>query len=239
MKTQQTIVFNETEAAPSTIHINGKCNYREEGEMRVVFANGIPLFSYAKADKAADHYSMIHLVQSGLANQQEVASAFACSRLTILRSRKKFDQGGVAALIPKKTGPREGSKINGAKSRQIIVLKKKGLTNVAIASRLGLKEDAVRKALKRIGWSQPRAAEEMALPLEQGTSGSVFSQQSESEQGACETEQRDLSSLLPTAEVHESEEVSSGDEATASFDSDPSNRVIDRAFARLGPTLSR
>ena len=29
--------------------------------MRVVFANGIPLFHYAKADKAADHFAMIHL----------------------------------------------------------------------------------------------------------------------------------------------------------------------------------
>ena len=97
MKALQTILPTETEAAPSTIHINGRCNYREEGKMRVVFANGIPLFHYAKADKAADHFAMIHLVESGLANQQEIASAFDCSRLTVLRAKKKFDQGGAAA----------------------------------------------------------------------------------------------------------------------------------------------
>jgi hypothetical protein len=131
MKAQQTILLNETEAALSTIHINGRCNYREEGEMRVVFANGIPLFHYARADKAADHYAMIYLVESGLASQQEVASGFGCSRLTVLRSRKKFEQGGVSALVPKKTGPRDGSKITKAKFRRIVVLKKKGLSNVA------------------------------------------------------------------------------------------------------------
>lgn len=235
METQQKIILNETEAAPSTIHINGKCNYREEGEMRVVFANGIPLFHYAKADKAADHYAMIHLVESGLANQEEVASAFACSRLTILRSRKKFDQGGVAALVPQKTGPREGSKINGAKSRRIIILKEKGLTNVAIASRLGVKEDAVRKALKRMGWAQAKVAQELALPLEQGPCLIALSQQSVNEQRVCEPpEGADKPSLLTTEGVPKREEEASGDEAIGSYDTDPSNRAIDRAFARLG-----
>ena len=133
--------------------------------MRVVFANGIPLFHYAKADKAADHYAMVHLVETGLASQQEVSAAFECSRLTVLRAKKKFDEGGVAARVPKKTGPRDGSKINKAKARQILVLKNRGLTNVAVAAKLGLKEDAVRKALKRMGW-QAKAAQELALPLE-------------------------------------------------------------------------
>jgi transposase len=230
MKAQQTILLNEREAAPSTtMHINGRCNYREEGEMRVVFANGIPVFHYAKADKAADQFAMIHLVESGLASQEEVSSAFDCSRLTVLRARKKFDQGGVAALVPRKTGPRDGSKINRAKSRQIIVLKKKGLSNVAVASRLGLKEDAVRKALKRMGWSQPKVGQAMALPLEQGPSEIVVSQQSVSDEVVCETKDAGVSSLLSTAKAGESTE-----EVIGSYDIDPSNRAIDRAFARLG-----
>ena len=234
MKAQQTILLNETEAAPSTIHVNGRCNYREEGEMRVVFANGIPLFHYAKADKAADQYAMVHLAESGLASQQEVASAFGCSRLTVLRAKKKFDQGGLSALVVQKTGPRSGSKIDGAKARRILVLKKKGLTNVAIASRLGLKEDAVRKALKRMGWSGPKAAEEMTLPLEPGPSEIALSQQSVSEQMVCAPEEQEESPILTRAEENESEEESIEDEAVVSYDTDPSNRVIDRAFARLG-----
>lgn len=234
MKAQQTILLNEAEAAPSTIHVNGRCNYREEGEMRVVFANGIPLFHYAKADKAADQYAMVHLAESGLASQQEVASAFGCSRLTVLRAKKKFDQGGLPALVVQKTGPRSGSKIDGAKARRILVLKQKGLTHVAIASRLGLKEDAVRKALKRMGWSQPKAAEEMALPLEPGPSETEVSKPGVSEQVVCEPEQQDESAILTKAEECESEEAALEDEAVVSYDTDPSNRAIDRAFARLG-----
>jgi len=236
MKAQQTILLIEAEGTPSTIHINGRCNYREEGEMRVIFANGIPLFHYAKGDKAADHFAMIHLVESGLGSQGEVASAFGCSRLTIFRSRKKFEEGGVAALVPRKTGPRDGSKIDRAKSRRIVVLKEKGLSNVAIAWRLGLKEDAVRKALKRMGWTKSRDAEQKTLSLEQRPAEAELSQGSISDQMICEVEGSDAASLLRTAEgeANESEEEGLEGEAIESFDTDPSNRAIDRAFARLG-----
>jgi transposase len=227
MQTQQAILLSATEATASTIHINGKCNYREEGEMKVVFANGIPLFHYAKADKAADHYAMVHLVETGLASQQEVSAAFECSRLTVLRAKKKFDEGGVAALVPKKTGPRDGSKINKAKARQILVLKNRGLSNVAVGVKLGLKEDAVRKALKRMGW-QAKAAQQVALPVEPESScptEAVLEQDSRGVQAACAVEDPDISPPTDTAEA---------EEAIESYDIDPSNRAIDRACARLG-----
>ena len=99
MKTQQSLPLKHAEATPCTIHINGRCNYREEGELRVIFANGIPLFHYALGDKAANQYAMIHLVESGLANQQEVAAAFNCSRLTIFRSTlRKSPQNALPVL---------------------------------------------------------------------------------------------------------------------------------------------
>jgi transposase len=203
--------------------------------MRVIFANGIPFLHYAEADKAADHYAMIHLVESGLARQQEVAAAFGCSRLTIFRSEKKFDEGGIAALVPKKRGPKEGSKINKAKSRRILALKEQGLTHGAVGSRLGLKEDAVRKALKRMGWSRPKVTEEMTLPLEQGFSPIELPQPLTQEQGGSEvgqTEERPLM-VQTESEVYENEK-GFDEEAIGSYDIDPSNRAVDRAFARIG-----
>ena len=234
MKTQQSLPLKHAEAAPSTIHISSKCNYREEGELRVIFANGIPLFHYALGDKAANQYAMIHLVESGLANQQEVAAAFNCSRLTIFRSKKRFEKGGMAALIPKKTGPKDGSKIDKAKARRILSLKEKGLTNVAIASRLGLKEDAVRKALKRMGWIKPKVAEEMPLPFEQEAEEIDLADLSPGEQIDSDIKETDETRILTTEVVlHESEQDLLEDEPI-SYDSDPSNRVTDRILARLG-----
>jgi len=237
MKTQQLLSLKQTEASPCSVHISGKCNYREEGDIRVIFANGIPLLHYARADKAANQYAMIHLVESGLASQQEVAEAFNCSRLTIFRANKKYEEGGMPALVPKKAGPKDGSKINKAKARSILSLKEKGLTHVAIASRLGLKADAVRKALKRMGWCKPKVAEEMTLGLEQTPIKMEFPQQSVNDQVMCEAQESDdVVSLLTEAkaQANESEGEAFEDEANKSYDTDPANRAIDRAFARLG-----
>ena len=234
MKTQQSLPLKQAEASPCTIHINGRCNYREEGELRVIFANGIPLFHYALADRAASQYAMIHLVESGLASQQEVAAAFNYSRLTIFRSKKRFEKGGMAALIAKKTGPKDGSKIDKAKARRILSLKEKGLTNVAIASRLGLKEDAVRKALKRLGWSKPKVAKEVPLPFEQEAEEIDLAELSPGEQIDSQIKETDENPILKTeAVVHESEQDILEDDPV-SYDFDPSNRVTDRILARLG-----
>jgi len=234
MKTQQPLPLKQAEASPCTIHINGRCNYRDEGELRVVFANGIPLFHYALADKAANQYAMIHLVESGLASQQEVSAAFNYTRLTIFRSKRRFEKGGMAALIPKKTGPKDGSKIDNAKARRILSLKEKGLTNVAIAARLGLKEDAVRKALKRMGWSKPKVAEEMPLPFEQEAEENGLAELSPGEQIDSQIKETDETPILATeAVVHESVKDILED-VPISYDSDPSNRITDRILARLG-----
>ena len=234
MKTQQLLLIKQAEALPSSVHISGKCNYREEGDLRVIFANGIPLLQYARADKAANQYAMIHLVESGLASQQEVAEAFDCSRLTIFRAKNKYEEGGIAALVPKKTGPKDGSKINKAKARRILALKEKGLTHVAIASRLGLKEDAVRKALKRMGWSKPKITEETNLPFDKNSNKIGPAEGSPSEQPIPEVGKVDETSILATdIEVRDAAK-DIADSEQLSYDLDPSNRATDRALARIG-----
>jgi len=232
MKSQQKLIIEPIQSGASTIHINGKCNYREEGELRVIFANGIPLLHYARDDKAAAQYAMIHLVETGLANQQEVAKAFNCSRLTIFRAKNKYNEGGMVGLVPKKRGPKDGSKVNQAKTRRIIALKEQGLTNAAIGGRLGLKEDTVRKALKRMGWSPPQIAKQLDLAVR--------------EQKPCAVDPVDASlrdpislqtneSALVETDVARYESVKDLSELEqVSYDPDPSNRVVDRALARLG-----
>jgi transposase len=233
METPNSLPLKQVEVPAYTIHISGKCNFRDEGDMRVIFANGIPLSHYGRADKAAEHYAMIHLVESGLANRQEVAAAFGCSRLTIFRAKRKYDEGGIAALVPKKRGPKEGSKVSKAKGRRIIALKDKGLTNTAIGSRLGLKEATVRKALKRMGWSQPKAAEQMPLPLEAGLTEVDAAEGRPGEQIL--VVQEDASEAGPISDSQAAEKTENTLEPEqVSYDPEPSDRSVDRALARLG-----
>ena len=231
MKSQQKLLPDSAEACPSTIHISGKCNYREEGDIRVIFANGIPLLHYAREDKAANQYAMIHLVETGLASQQEVAEAFNCSRLTIFRAIKKYDEGGMVALMARKRGPKDGSKINRAKARRILKLKETGLTNAAIGSRLGLKEDTVRKALKRMGWSQPKTAEQIDFVAEHKHSKIDVVDASPGEMIASEMNE---TPVIETKAEREEIVNDQSDLEQVSFDPDPSNRVVDRTLARLG-----
>jgi len=67
--------------------------------MRVIFANAIPILLYPVADTAMQRLAMIHLTESGLASRQEVAAAFGCSRLTIFRSKKHYDEWLVPGLL--------------------------------------------------------------------------------------------------------------------------------------------
>jgi len=105
METQEALPVKEAEASPSTIHISGRCNYRDEGDIRVIFANAIPLLHYTRADKAAEQYAMIHLVESGLANQEEIAAAFGCLRPTIFKGQKKTCRRRHGRLGPQKDKP--------------------------------------------------------------------------------------------------------------------------------------
>jgi hypothetical protein len=231
METQQGLRVKRAEVPASTIHISGRCNYRDEGEVRVIFANGIPLLHYGRADRAAECYAMIHLVETGLASQQQIVGAFGCSRPTIFRARKKYDEGGMAALVPKRTGPKEGRKVNKAKARRIVALKNKGLTNGAIGLRLGLKEDTVRKALKRTGWSQPKVAEQIELRLAQGPTKADPDGVRPDQHRAVEVTEKNCSETGPIAQRQASEVLDSG---PISYDPDPSDRSVDRAMARLG-----
>ncbi|MFH1076991.1 MAG: helix-turn-helix domain-containing protein [Pseudomonadota bacterium] len=231
MKSQQKLLIEPAETSPSTIHISGKCNYREEGDLRIIFANGIPLLHYAREDKTANQYAMIHLVETGLASQHEVAEAFNCCRLTISRAKNKYNEGGMVALMPKRRGPKDGSKVNKAKTRRILGLKEQGFTNVAIGSRLGLKEDTVRKALKRMGWSQPKTAEQIDLAVELKLSKIDPVDASPSELIAPEINEPPV--IETNAERHEIVKDLS-DLEQVSYDPDPSNRVVDRSLARLG-----
>ena len=259
MKTQKLLPYRSCQAS-SSVHINGVCNYRDEGDLRVIFANAIPILLYPFADTAMERLAMIHLTESGLASQQEVGAAFGCSRLTIFRSKKKYDQGGIAALVPGKRGPKSGSRVKGVVSKRILALKRQGLSHAAIGVRLGLKQDTVRKALTRMGWAQPKSdpptfpigfsettvePEETPVPdmfetctveNKKAIDITLLSEASpvEPEGKPEESTGADTPGSCPLEVEQKAEVAINSSTVEQACDQDPSNRVLDRAFARLG-----
>ena len=60
-------------AAPNSIVINPRCSVRIEADQRVVVVGGLPVHHYRAGDAVAETYAMVFLVESGFAQQTDVA----------------------------------------------------------------------------------------------------------------------------------------------------------------------
>jgi transposase len=220
-------------AAPSnTVVINARCSLRVEEDQRVIVVAGLPVHHYCADDAVAEAYAMVFLVESAFAQQTEVARAFARSERTVRRYQQRYAQGGMAAL-GRTTGWRRGRRrIRGKRLRNIERLKSDGLSNRAIAQRLGVSERAIRKL---VGPSKPLEAEQLTLTAITSTATSELPQapvpcakstaEATSHQGPA----------LAHAQADEWDNASAEDEPVPlSLDRDATDRSFDRQLAYLG-----
>ena len=133
-------------AAPSnTIVINARCVLRAEEDQRVIVVGGLAVFHYCAADAIAEAYAMVMLVESGFAQQTEVAQAFGKSERTVRRHQERYARAGMVGL-GRPEGWRPGRRrVSGKRLHLIERLKSQGLSNRTIAQRLGVSEMAIRK----------------------------------------------------------------------------------------------
>jgi len=113
---------------------------------------------------------MVSLVEQGWADQNDVARAFGCSERTVRRHQRRFEEGGLAALVGQRHGyPEVWHRVPMGGRRLVERLKSDGHSNREIARRLGISDRAVRKLLRRLGWKEPAVAAvpELALELPQ------------------------------------------------------------------------
>ena len=120
---------------------------RIEADQRVIVVAGLAVHQYRGDDAVAEAYAMVFLVESGYALQTEVARAFSRSVRSVRRCQRRCAQGGMAAL-GRAEGWRPGRRrVSSKRLRSIEVLKSQGLSNRAIAHRLGVSEKAIRKLM--------------------------------------------------------------------------------------------
>lgn len=221
-------------AASNTVVINARCGLRIEADQRVVVVAGLPVHHYRGEDAVAAAYAMVFLVESGFAQQTEVARAFARSVRSVRRYQRRYAQGGMAALGGAAGWRRGRRRISGKRLRGIEMLKSQGLSNRAIAHRLGVSEKAVRKLL---GASQPADSTQLAL-------AGITSAAAQKPPATCvpsETSPRDdADRATPSAPDRAGAcdpITASGDDGEPvpmSLDCDASDRTFDRQLAHLG-----
>ena len=215
----------------NTLVINARCSLRIEADRRVIVVAGLPVHHYRAEDTVAEAYAMVFLVESGFAQQTDVARAFGRSVRTVRRFQKRYAHGGMAALSREEGWRRGRRRISGKRLRTIEALKSKGMSNRAIAHQLGVGENAIRKL---VGPSKPVESAQLALPAmpsaaEESAATRVPSATRNSQAGDDATRSAEGSDPANAPEAANDDEP-----VPMSLDRDAEDRTLDRQLAHLG-----
>jgi transposase len=233
---QRTWPFVESaDLGDGNVLINAHCRLRTMDGYCVVTVRGIVVAHYAIDDRMAEAYAMVSLVEQGSASQREVAAAFGCAERTVRRHQRRFEDGGLTALGRPRGYPRGRPRLAETRRKLVDRLKAEGKSNREIARQLGVGDKAIRKLLRRLGW-RPHQPEQLSLVAD-----------------SADPKLSDIGTIKlgNHAEVREPKEeisVPSGadsadpklsgldaDESmSVSFDTDPSDRQVDRLLAAFG-----
>ena len=221
------------------IAINARCQLLMSGDDRIVMVLGVVLAHYREGDRVSEAHAMVSLVELGHARQNEVARAFGCSDRSVRRYQERFAAGGLTALGRPAGYPAGRSRLKPSRIRAIEQLKAEGHSNRAIAARMGVDEKAIRKLLKRLGWT-PKQGTMLGLEEEPDTDSNPSEVQKDPSR---EDPVNPCSASFPIADdgVQNAEsnpsvplKESSGEVLSFSLDTDPLHRVNDRLLASQG-----
>ena len=217
--------------------VNRLCRIETAGGHRVVSVAGVTLAHYDVRDRAAEAYAMVSLVEQGWAQQDEVARAFGCSERTVRRHQRRFEDGGLGALGHPCGYPRGRPRLPASRSRQVNRWKAEGVSNREIARRLGVNEKAVRRQLRRLGWTTA-VPEQMSLPVE-GADPNRSAVARPPPHAPTDTAGGSAERAAPCASqaAEGADPKLSASDAGAplcSLDTDPGDRSVDRVLACLG-----
>ncbi len=157
-------LFEDHGSGGDTVAVNGRCLVRTRDGHRLVLVGGVTLACYAVGDRMAEAYAAVSLVEQGWASQVEVARAFGCTTRTVRRLQHRFEERGLSALGRNGGYPAGRPRLRTSRMRLVHRLKAEGLSNRAIAGRIGVTEKAVRKTLRRLGFKE-RPPEQPLLPM--------------------------------------------------------------------------
>jgi DNA-binding CsgD family transcriptional regulator len=246
--TKQERLFPDVSDDEHVVVVNDRCMVRTQDGLRIVLAASVPLAQYAVGDRMAEAHAMVSLVEQGWADQNDIARAFGCTPRTVRRHQRRFESGGLAALGRRGGFPQGRGRSTPARVRVVSRLKAEGHSNRAIAARIGVTEKAVRKLLRRLGWTKPATTTVAQLPLAAQPADpnlSAFPSDGADVRG---TESTDVSASAAAAVVSPAatmpcpggdpnlSAISIADDEVPpwSADTDPADRRFDRLLAYLG-----
>ena len=120
-----------------------------DGGLTFFNASG-PIFTCREDDARAVRFAAAVLTSPdlGLAKPSEIARVLGRHRNRVHEYRKRYREGGAAALDVKRRGPRGPSKFKGARLARAQTYLNAGTPNRTVAERVGVSEFTIRNALK-------------------------------------------------------------------------------------------
>jgi len=219
--------FPEVGAPDGTTFVNARCLMRTQAGHRVVMVSGVVIAQYALGDRMAEAHAMVSLIDQGWAEQKEVARAFGCSARSARRHQRRFEEGGLPALGRKRGYPKGQPRLPASRTRQVTRLKGQGLSNRQVAMCIGVTETAVRKALRRMGWTEPMPAQTRLAVEAEGANPKLSA-------FPIDAHHAPITSAPSASDPKLSAFVSSDLPLVPSMDDDPSDRRFDRLMACVG-----
>jgi len=218
-----------------TVVVSDRCVVRTRDGHRVLVVAGVAFLHYAVGDRMAEAHAIVSLVEQGWATQVEAADAFGCTTRTVRRNLGRFEAGGLAALGRREGFPRGVVRVGAGRDGLVSRLKAEGHSNRAIAERIHITENAVRKQLRRLGWRDRHAAQgDLPLGEPAHPNLSAFASRhatAPSEKDASETE---IPAEAAAAGAHPNLSAFTDEALPVTLDRDPADRRQDRLLAHLG-----
>lgn len=219
----------------------------DKGDVTVVFWGTVPLYQFRKDDRLGRYVAVVDLVEFHGLRALAVAQAFGLGMKTVYRLLKRHREGGVGALLGGK-GCRMPTKILGAKARQLLELRRRGVPFREAARRIGVSLTGAYAAARRLDRKkQAQARTSLQEVAKHGGKPEPASSPGDSPPSAVDASEpvaaasTELQSTLPVAVasglpavVAGSPTANGGRRPTVSMDRDPLHRQGDRLMARLG-----
>jgi len=202
------------------IMVNDRVSLRDFESVRVVLVDDNFFYQYALSDRDAEAFILGTLAAGGLAGPVGLGRAFGVDRATVYRYRKRLEAGGARELFPRKRGPKGPHRVTRSLAKRIRSGKETGLSNCAIARKLGISEGSVRRILREIGYAPP------APPSLPGL-------QAPEDRPASESKRESAACSEPKAKQAT---VGAGDDRRPVAEAVPP-RVVERVLARFGQIL--
>jgi transposase len=146
---------------PDAREINEVLSFLENGSQATYLACGVPIFVHDNNDAAARRLAALQILELRLAKKTELSESFGMDRTTLYRQQIRFHEGGVAAVIGEKRGPKRAHKLTDAALSRAQGILNGGGSQQEAAREVGVSLKTIQRAVvdgKLTSWKAVRAA---------------------------------------------------------------------------------